>query len=168
GRLEKMSKSLGNEIVVSEVFKKHEPETLRFLLLNTHYRSPIEYSEDRLHELRRSLDAFYRFFERLQRITGTSFYELRAPTHRGPFEVSGTNTEFLNEVSRLRETFLNLMDDDFNTGGAIGVLHELLGVLKRFAAERRLEEGQPDRNALDDFRRGVVVLRELTQILGLF
>jgi cysteinyl-tRNA synthetase len=168
GRLEKMSKSLGNEIVVSEVFKKHDPETLRFLLLSTHYRSPIEYSEDRLQELRRSLDSFYRFYERFQRITATSFYDLQAPTRRGPFEVRGANTEFLNEVSRMRETFLNLMDDDFNTGGAIGVLHELLGVLRRFVTERRLEEGQPDRAALADFHRGVIVMRELTQILGLF
>src|SRR5262245_36657374 len=46
GRLEKMSKSLGNEIVVSAVFKRHDPETLRLLLVSTHYRSPIEYSED--------------------------------------------------------------------------------------------------------------------------
>jgi cysteinyl-tRNA synthetase len=60
------------------------------------------------------------------------------------------------------------MDDDFNTGGAIGVLHELLGVLKRFAADRQLESGQADPAAVADFRRGVIVLRELTQILGLF
>ena len=43
---------------------KHHPETVRFLLLSTHYRSPIEYSEERLDEVRRSLDSFYRFFER--------------------------------------------------------------------------------------------------------
>jgi cysteinyl-tRNA synthetase len=73
GELEKMSKSLGNEIVVSKVFEKHAPETLRVLLLSTHYRSPIEYSEDRLVELRRGLEGFYRFFERFQRITGESF-----------------------------------------------------------------------------------------------
>jgi cysteinyl-tRNA synthetase len=168
GKLEKMSKSLGNEIVVGEVFKKHEPETLRFLLLSTHYRSPIEYSEDRLKELRRSLDGFYRFFERFQRISGESFYELSAPTRRGSFEVSGPNTEFLNDVSRRRDTFLNLMDDDLNTGGAIGVLHDLLGLLKRFAPDLNLWQGPPDPGTVADFRRGVVVLRELTQILGLF
>ena len=52
GELQKMSKSLGNEIVVNEVFKRREPETLRLLLLSTHYRSPIEYSDDRLLEMR--------------------------------------------------------------------------------------------------------------------
>ena len=67
---DKMSKSKGNEIVVGEVLKRHDPETLRFLLLSTHYRSPIEYSEDRLRELRRAIESFYRFFERFERIAG--------------------------------------------------------------------------------------------------
>src|SRR5205809_4755165 len=75
----KMSKSKGNEIVVSELLKRHEPETLRFFLVSTHYRRPIDYSEDRLEEVRRGLDGFYRFFERYQRITKTSFYDLQAP-----------------------------------------------------------------------------------------
>src|SRR5262249_55857559 len=98
----KMSKSLGNEIVVSELFKRHEPETLRLLLLNTHYRSPIVYSEERLQELRRSLDGFYRFFERYQRITRNSYFDLAATTRRGAFEVEPGNT-FLEDVARLRD-----------------------------------------------------------------
>src|SRR5439155_5423685 len=79
---EKMSKSKGNEIVVSELLKRHEPETLRFFLLATHYRRPIDFSDERLEEIRRGLDGFYRFFERFERITRTSFYELKAPTKR--------------------------------------------------------------------------------------
>src|ERR1051326_2439072 len=63
----KMSKSAGNEIVVSELLKRHEAETLRFFLLATHYRRPIDYSEDRLEEIRRGLDSFYRLFERFER-----------------------------------------------------------------------------------------------------
>jgi cysteinyl-tRNA synthetase len=168
GDLQKMSKSLGNEIVVSEVLKQHEPATLRLLLLNTHYRSPIEYSEERLHELRRGLDGFYRFFERYQRITGQSFHEVQAPTRRGTFDATGGNTEFLVEVARHRDTFLEWMDDDFNTGGAIGTLYELLTTLNRFADARQLEGGKGDPAALNDFRRGVVALKELSQLLGLF
>src|SRR5579884_1532421 len=95
--LQKMSKSLGNEIVVSEVFRRHEPETLRLLLLSTHYRSPIEYSEDRLAELRRALESFYRFFERFERVTGESFYRLSAPTRRAEFAADGSRGGFLAE-----------------------------------------------------------------------
>jgi cysteinyl-tRNA synthetase len=165
---DKMSKSKGNEIVVNEVLKRHHPETLRFLLLNTHYRSPIEYSEDRLHELRRSLEGFYRFFERYQRVTVGSFYELHAPERLGPVPQGATPSEFCNEVARLRATFLEAMADDFNTGGAIGVLNELLTALNRFADARQLEAPNPAPAAMREFEFGVVVLRELSQILGLF
>jgi cysteinyl-tRNA synthetase len=165
GGLQKMSKSLGNEIVVREVLKHYDPETLRFLLLSTHYRSPIEYSEDRLAELKRSLDNFHRFFERYQRVTGQSFYQLQGPTRRGKFTGEGA---FLVEVERHRERFLECMDDDFNTGGAVGTLYELLTALNRFVDTKQLEGGKGDPADREAFQRGVVVLRELSQILGVF
>jgi cysteinyl-tRNA synthetase len=165
---QKMSKSEGNEIVVHEVLKRHRPETLRFLLLATHYRSPIEYSEDRLNELQRGLDGFHRFFERYQRITGTSFYDLTASTTRAPFEPQGLHSEFLDDVSRLRNNFLDCMDDDFNTGGAVGVLYELLTTLNRFADSKGLDAGSTDAGSRDDLKRASVVLRELSQLLGVF
>jgi cysteinyl-tRNA synthetase len=165
---DKMSKSKGNEIVVSELLQRLSPETLRFFLLATHYRRPIDFGEDRLQETQRSLDNFYRFFERFQRITGSRFFELSAPSKRSSFEPGNTNTDFLVEVARHRGTFLEHMDDDFNTGGAIGVLFELLTTLNRFADVRKLEEGKGDAVTLNDLQRGVVVLRELSHILGLF
>jgi cysteinyl-tRNA synthetase len=164
----KMSKSQGNEIVVTELLKHHRPETLRFFLLTTHYRRPIDYSAERLEEVRRGLENFYRFFERFQRITDSSFYQLQAPARRGDFDSQGVHREFLGEVARHRATFLEHMDDDFNTGGAIGVLYELLTTLNRFADSRQLEGGRPDPASPAEFRRGVLVLKELSQILGIF
>ncbi|HEV3259103.1 MAG TPA: cysteine--tRNA ligase [Gemmataceae bacterium] len=164
----KMSKSQGNEIVVSEVLQRHQPETLRFFLLSTHYRRPIDYSEERLEEVRRAMEGFYRFFERFQRITKREFYQLQAPATRGPFDAGGANPEFLAELGRHREAFLGHMDDDFNTGGAIGVLQELLAALNRFADARRLEGPETDAAAVGDFIRGAAVLKELSQILGVF
>jgi cysteinyl-tRNA synthetase len=163
----KMSKSEGNEIVVSKLLERHAPETLRFLLLSTHYRSPIEYSEKRLEEVHRALESFHRYFERYERITCSSFFGLRAPPTRGPLEAEGQG-EFLVEAHRLRDAFLECMDDDFNTGGAVGVLYELLTALNRFADSRELERGKADGADVDAFRRGAMVLRELSQILGVF
>jgi cysteinyl-tRNA synthetase len=60
------------------------------------------------------------------------------------------------------------MDDDFNTGGAVAVLFELLSALNRFADARQLEGGSASAADLDAFRGGIGVLRELSQILGLF
>jgi cysteinyl-tRNA synthetase len=60
------------------------------------------------------------------------------------------------------------MSDDFNTGGAIGVLYELLTTLNRFADARQLEGTSRTEAAVAEFDRAALVLRELSQILGLF
>jgi cysteinyl-tRNA synthetase len=155
----KMAGSVGNVINVADLLAKYHPETVRFLLLATHYRSPIEYSDERLDETARALQGFYRFFERYERVTGQSFYALKS----GEPGASATG----GSVAELRAKFIECMDDDFNTGGAVGVLFELLTTLNRFADAQKLEE-RPTPEAVAEFRRGVAVLRELSQILGLF
>ncbi len=165
---EKMSKSKGNEIVVTELLKRHDPETLRFFLLATHYRRPIDYSEERLEEIRRGLDGFYRFFDRFERVAKSSFYELEASSARRPLPPKDPNAPFISEVVGLWEKFLEHMDDDFNTGGAIGVLYEMLTALNRFADARQLEGSSPAPADLDVLQRAALVMKELTQILGIF
>jgi len=163
---QKMSKSAGNEIVVREVLRKHSPETVRFLLLSTHYRSPIEYSEDRLVELGKALQSYHRFFERYQRIIDESFFDVRAPLQRTEGKVVGGEVA---EFEQLRKRFLECMDDDFNTGGAVGVLYELLSALNRYADKRALEtSSEAEHLAKKSFQAGAVILKELCQLLGLF
>jgi cysteinyl-tRNA synthetase len=157
----KMAGSVGNVINVVDLLQRHQPETVRFLLLSTHYRSPIEYSDDRLQEVRRSLEGFYRFFERFERITKKSFHALEAPRTRRPIEAGA------ELVAELREQFLAHMDDDFNTGGAVGALYEMLTALNRFADSRQLE-ASPAPADVQAFERGVVIFKELSQVLGVF
>ena len=164
----KMSKSQGNEVVVSELLKRHHPETLRFFLLSTHYRRPIDFSEERLDEVRRGLEAFYRFFERFSRITKSAFYGLEAPTLRGPVIEPPNSAGCWSEITGYRNAFLEHMDDDFNTGGAIGTLFELVSSLNRYADLDRLEEAGANPDAVKAFQKGAVVLKELSQILGVF
>ena len=164
----KMAGSVGNVVNVVDLLAKHAPETVRFLLLSTHYRSPIEYNEDRLNELKRSLDGFYRFFERYERITRTSFYSLEAPTTRKPFEPGQAGADFIADIVKHWTNFLEHMDDDFNTGGAIGELFALLTSLNRFADQRQLEAGKGTPDDLRAFQRGAMVLKEFSQILGVF
>jgi cysteinyl-tRNA synthetase len=159
----KMAGSVGNVVNVVDLLKQHSPETVRFLLLSTHYRSPIEWSDERLAEVGRALEGFYRFFERYERIIGVSFYHLSGgkPTAH---PLSGPIGDI---VLVLRKRFLECLDDDFNTGGAVGVLFEILPALNRYAdtAGPQLNQAGPTRDA---FNAGVRVLRELSQILGLF
>ncbi len=160
----KMAGSVGNVVNVVDLLKQHHPETVRFLLLSTHYRSPIEYSEERLQEVRRSLEGFYRFFERYERATKTSFYALTAPTTRSASEAQGHAPEW----QPYWQNFVEAMDDDFNTGGAGGILYELLNKLNRLADEKKVESPDAPAEAMASFRAGALLLRELSQILGLF
>jgi cysteinyl-tRNA synthetase len=164
----KMAGSIGNVINIVDLLQQHHPETVRFLLLNTHYRSPIEYSEDRLKELRRALDGFYRFFERYQRITGESFYSLKAPTTAKEHEQGKGGSYF--DAEKLYAEFVAIMDDDFNTGGAIGKLYDLLTLLNKLADTHKDFADAKSREHADfaGFKRGTLVLKELGQILGLF
>jgi cysteinyl-tRNA synthetase len=164
---DKMSKSQGNEIVVTELLRQHPAETLRFFLLSTHYRRPIDFGEKRLEEIQRGLDGFHRFFERYLRITKKSFYDLAAPARRADFDASGEFQTFLAEVAQHRQAFLDCMDDDFNTGGAVGLLYELLNSLNRFADSQMLEAAA-SAGAIDAIQRATIVLKELGQILGIF
>jgi cysteinyl-tRNA synthetase len=165
----KISKSdPGTIVLMSDLLQKYDPDTLRALLLSSHYRRPIDYSNERLDEIRRSLQGLRHLFDRFERLNGRGFFDLDAPTRRsdldpGPF----VDPTFGEQVAAHRQQFLDAMDDDFNTGGAVGEVHGLVRALNRFADAADIGAVR-DGPVLEDFRTGVVVLRELTQILGLF
>jgi cysteinyl-tRNA synthetase len=166
----KMAGSVGNVVNIADLLKRHTAETVRFLLLSTHYRSPIEYSEERLDEVKRSLQGFYRFFERAER-AGREFYSMNPDwsDRFPPTDKAWPHREYGERLHSLRQRFFECMDDDFNTGGAIGILFELLTLLNQAADEWGIDipENRSMENSID-FGRGVAVLRELSSILGLF
>jgi cysteinyl-tRNA synthetase len=160
----KMAGSVGNVVNIADLLQRHSPETVRFLLLSTHYRSPIEYSEERLNEIAKSLQSFYRFFERFLRIASNDFYDLT------PLNLEGTKfpLSLSNSLRPIRDRFFDSMNDDFNTGGAVGALFELLTALNKYADDEKLESGNTDQDARGSFTYGVYALREMSNILGLF
>jgi cysteinyl-tRNA synthetase len=163
----KIGKSKGAS-AFSELLKKFRPETIRFFLLSTHYRRPIDFSDERIQEVDKGLETFYRFFKRYERVTGQSFYALAAPDNRTAGDFAPANdTE--RQFHELRTRFLEAMDDDFNTGGAIGDLFELVRALNKFIDDEKLEvAGKSDAAKVATLERGTTVLRELASILGLF
>jgi cysteinyl-tRNA synthetase len=164
----KISKSKGSA-PFRELLAEFAPETIRFFLLATHYRRPIDYGPHRLRETQTALESFYRFFKRYERAAGESFHAIRPPQRRGQGDFDPAGDPLLVDVARLRERFLEAMDDDFNTGGAIGDLFDLLRRLNKFIDDERLE--QPENRSqprLASLRRGTAVLRELAAVLGLF
>lgn len=155
---------------VKELFARHQTETVRFFILSTHYRSPIDFGDERLAEAGKSLEGFYRLFEMYQRVAGRSFYELEIVGRRDESpRLEGEPSEFFAELSYLRDRFYESMDDDFNTGGAVGVLFEMRKTINNFIAGRKLDAGgkasEEDGSALT---RALTVLKELAGLLGVF
>jgi cysteinyl-tRNA synthetase len=164
----KISKSKG-AAAFSELLQDFDGETIRFFILSTHYRRPIDYSQGRLREVETGLQTFYRFFQRYERITGQDSYALDAPARRTDGDFDPGDDRLLADLAELRGRFLESMDDDFNTGGAIGDLFELVRRLNKFADDERLEGARsPDPARLESLSRGTLVLKELAGTLGLF
>ncbi len=163
----KISKSRGAS-PFRELLQDFQPETIRFFLLSTHYRRPIDFSEERIREVDKGLDTFHRFFKRYQRVIGQSFFAIQPAAQRpqGEFPPQG---ELLTQVQGLRKRFLESMDDDFNTGGAIGDLFELVRALNKFVDDEKLEgAGKNDAAKVAALQRGASTLKELGAVLGLF
>jgi cysteinyl-tRNA synthetase len=167
----KISKSKGSS-AFSEMLKKFAGETIRFFVLSTQYRRPIDYSEERIREVETGMDTFYRFFKRFERIAGESFYTINAPTTRkdGDARLAAAGTAALSQlVAEHRNRFLEAMDDDFNTGGGIGALFDLVRVLNKYCDDEKLEDAaKHTAEKVDALRRGTTVFRELAGTLGLF
>ncbi|WP_066390054.1 cysteine--tRNA ligase [Neobacillus mesonae] len=121
---EKMSKSLGNFVLVHDIIKKHNPQVLRFFMLSVHYRNPINYSEELLESTKAA-------FERLI----TSYQNLK---HRkeASTNLTDNNQQWFDQIAGLRRQFIEAMDDDFNTALAISVLFELSKLANYYLLEK--------------------------------
>ena len=141
---EKMSKSTGRLFFIEDIAKKAEAEVVRYYLLSTHYRSPIEFSVERLNE------------------AGVAYQRLRSPLERarawdreGSEAAGGAVGEAVAEADRL---FHEAMDDDFNSARAIGHLFDLSRQINRALDDGMAEEGG----------RAAAAMLRLGGILGLF
>jgi cysteinyl-tRNA synthetase len=184
GKDAKMAGSLGNVLNVADALKHVSGEVLRFFILKTHYRTPIDLGiwdwnnpktplPQGLVETAESIQTFYRFFERYERIRGESFYTLPPQmSERWPPAADIAKgwpiTELAEQIPVLWGRFHDYMQDDFNTGGAVGVLYEFVSLLNRFVDKSGLESGERTMENVLALGRAAAVLRELSSILGLF
>jgi cysteinyl-tRNA synthetase len=154
-RSEKMSKSLGNVLTVEALLERHEPEALRLYLLQTHYRNPVELTEEGILGMRRPLERFRELVDDLDRV--------RQAAEFAPTEAEARPEGALRaSVAAHRERFEAAMDDDFNTPQAIGALNLLATTLgeERERVRAGVRSGR-------DFATGVEVLIDLGKVLGL-
>lgn len=151
---EKMSKSLGNFFTIKEILGNFDAEAVRFFLLSTHYRSPIEFSDEQLREAEASIDRYYASALRIADFLGQDQAKEKAGADEKAFE------ELMGKfLDRVKEA----MDDDFNTALAIGHVFELIRALNKYM------DGKPSGSrAVSLVKRTEELLKEAGSILNIF
>ena len=151
---DKMSKSLGNFFTIRDVLARHSGEAVRYYLLTSHYRSPLNHSAERLGEAEQALRRLYRALRGLPlpRRGGGA-----ADGAGGSFAAGSEAPGSGSAVRALETRFRQAMDDDFNTPEALAVLHELAREV-----QRRRERGGPAAAA-----PAAAGLRRIGAVLGL-
>ncbi len=122
---EKMSKSLGNITTIRAMLANFDAEVLRFFLISSHYRSPLDYTPQAMDDAKASLTRFYETAARVQKIhPGKSAEKPPADIPEGE--------ELREKLMAFESRFESAMRDDFNTAGAIGTVFDLVRVLNRY------------------------------------
>ncbi len=147
---EKMSKSLGNFFTMRDVLKEVHPEALRMFLLSSHYRSPIDFSEQSLKEAKIGLE---KFFHTLQEL-----HTMKEKQGEGAEQASDDR---LDLVLSTKSRFFEAMEDDFNSAAAMGHLFDWLRAVNALIAEKQGLLLSKIEQILEDFQ-------EMSFVLGIF
>ena len=146
---EKMSKSLGNYVTLDQVLQEYpHPDYLKLFFLKAHYRSPADYTTERMAEAKANWEEFSRFFQHYYQVTD------------GVSPSGGTDTDRV-EVFQQKKRFEEAMDDDLNTSQALAVLFDLVNL-----GHRTLESDASTKQFMARLVHDVLV--ECGYILGLF
>ncbi len=167
----KISRSAGDG-GLAQLIQEQTGDRIRFFLLRSHYRSTILYGEEPLAEAGQALNAFYRLIARFERIAGKRFYrDVEFPRNRfeGDRRAAQWEHPLLTQAAQHRAAFLEKMDDDFNTAGAISELFEFSRAVNRWIDGEQLEEAsRRTEEKIDVLTSAMSVLREMGAVLGLF
>lgn len=144
---EKMSKSLGNFILVHDIIQQYSPQVIRFFMLSVHYRHPINFSEDLIQSAQNG-------FERIQTVLQNVKHRLEKTVNLGE-----KDDEWLAIIGQYRERFIEEMDDDFNTANAVSILFELSK-----EANKYLQEANTTEKVLMEFLQ---IFNEILTVLGI-
>ncbi len=153
---EKMSKSLGNFFILRDVLKKYPGDVVRYYLIATHYRSPLDFDHEKLEEARKALGRLKTTFTLAQEFIAAG-KELEAQPDKA-------GQDFIAEVREQEEKFTAAMEDDFNTARALGYLFEMSHTINAFVANA--DRQIPSCRAA--VRTALGILKQLGDILGIF
>ncbi|KJS17224.1 MAG: cysteinyl-tRNA synthetase [Peptococcaceae bacterium BRH_c4b] len=151
---EKMSKSLGNFFLVREILDKFPPDVVRFFLLSTHYRSPLDFDDEKLAAAGRGLERVKNCIRALKEALQGN------PRHT----LSGADKTFNEELGGRLAEFNSAMDDDFNTALATGILFDAVGDINTYLHHA----AQADGPCLEALHKAFKIIKTFNGVLGLF
>lgn len=122
---EKMSKSLGNGILVKEMLLKLKPQVIRYFMLSVHYRSPLNFSDDTIKQAENSV-------ERIENAYANLIHRANNASANHAVIAQTADPELMQQLERIGEQFRDRMDDDFSTPDAITALFELVSVTNHY------------------------------------
>ncbi len=146
----KMSKSLNNFFTVRDISKEFSYEVIRFFMLSAHYRSPVNFSKDLMEQSKSALDRIYTCVDNLK------FSEKKSDVEN----VNGEELLFKDIIKQHKARYMEAMDDDINTAGAISVIFDIVKDINTFIAQKSVISKE-----MAGFLRENI--KELAGILGL-
>lgn len=149
---EKMSKSLGNFFMVCDILEHYAPETLRFFIVSTHYRSPLDFSDARLTEADKGLARL--------RAAKETMEELGNMISAGPTPYS---MALRQKVAKAREDFMEAMRDDFNTALAISYMFAIAKDVQSYKKALAKDGSKPDGKLIAMYKD---IYAEMCSIIG--
>ncbi len=153
---EKMSKSTGHFFAIEDIVKEFDPDVIRFYLLSSHYRSPMEFSRERLAETRSALARMANTFRSIEARIGDAEPE-------GSLEdLDGPDLEFWKQVEQRARLFVEAMDDDFNSASAIGHIFDMARDVNQHL------KGPDSASKPLVLTRALEKIKELGDVLGIF
>ena len=150
-----MSKSLGNFFILRDILAKYPHDVVRYYLIATHYRSPLDFDDGKLEEARKALG-------RLK--TTLNLAEEFMDDIKSINIESEQPSDLMPGVLEMQDKFIEAMDDDFNTAKALGYLFEMSHIINSFVASGN-PHSQPTRETL---QKAVQIFKQLGGILGIF
>ncbi len=125
---EKMSKSLGNFILVNDIIKTVDPQVLRFFMLSVHYRHPINFSQELVDSAKNGFERIITSYENLK-------HRVQSSTN-----LNENDETWISKIEGHRESFKLEMEDDFNTANAISVIFDLSKTANLYLMEKTTSE----------------------------
>jgi len=178
----KMSKSDGleDDWILKNLLKKYSPNLIKFYMLSTHYRSPLEFSVEKLEESKKALEKVTNTIRNIRFIIDSKNKKIRGNNREftnsvSSDSISGTDEDFNSTSENNREKlkkflnslahdFISIMDEDFNSAGAIGVLFDAIKTINTIIQDSGFA---PDEKLIDDLASFYKKIVELYAIFGI-